>query len=453
MPRFLLPLVLACLSGTASAQNVVTAVAENSPMAQVTAAEVEVRSGPGANYYATEIKLYRNDLVKLRPDKDQNDYLAIEPPAGSYSLVAKSVVDTTQADKGHGVVTAKTSTYVGSRLSPKPDVVGIKELNAGAIVKILGEVDNYYKIAPQEEVRYVPAGSVKVQDILLTGGSGEPPALEPATFPPMMSPPGAAAPAGSSTSHVVASAPAPAHSALDEDLRSLHQSANEAYRNSNWVEAKKCYTKLTKCDNHEVRMEAWNKLAFIDRMSPAAPAAPASLASSNQSLRIAPSPIYTAPAAPASQAIRYSPVPAPAAPAAPVRPRAMSTYAYETDSGPVRIQPIPLAPAAPAVQARFVPMNQAPAAPAAPAAAVAPVNNGNNFYGVLERSNFKSADGSSLYYLRKSNGEVQYLVAPISGLNLEGYVGKSIALEGSLFYHTNMRKEQIIASRVVTVMN
>lgn len=109
----------------------------------VNANAVYVRSGPGDNYYPTS-KLDMGAAVTVVGIKF--DWLKIVPPEGSYSYVAKAYVSKT-AD-GRGIVDkSDLNVRAGSTLNEMKTTVQTK-LDQGMEVKIVGEKDEYWKIAP-----------------------------------------------------------------------------------------------------------------------------------------------------------------------------------------------------------------------------------------------------------------------------------------------------------------
>ena len=112
----------------------------------VNSPDVYVRSGPGESWYPTQ-KLAQGTQVTIVGIK--YDWLKIMPPAGSYGLVSKLYVDR----RGDGTVGRVTrpdiNVRAGSALVATKDTV-LSKLAAGDDVKILGEVDEYYKIVPPD---------------------------------------------------------------------------------------------------------------------------------------------------------------------------------------------------------------------------------------------------------------------------------------------------------------
>ncbi|HUU83657.1 MAG TPA: hypothetical protein VM243_09155 [Phycisphaerae bacterium] len=120
-------------------------------VAEVTAGDVYIRSGPSANYYPV-IKLDAGSRVTV---VDQNgDWLAVEPPDGCYSLIADVYVDA--AEGTAGVVNGdNVRVRVGSQLQPEKNYAIQTKLSKGAAVEIIGHLDKigdseggYYKIVP-----------------------------------------------------------------------------------------------------------------------------------------------------------------------------------------------------------------------------------------------------------------------------------------------------------------
>src|ERR1051325_11823552 len=123
---------------------------------------VQIRSGPGDNYYPT-MKLDKGSSITVVGYKF--DWLKIAPPEGSFSVVAKAFI-AAQPDGKSGLVTADPALNVraGSDLSKLKVTVQCK-LPKGSAVQIVGEVDEYYKIKPPAEAfvyvhqKYVDPGN------------------------------------------------------------------------------------------------------------------------------------------------------------------------------------------------------------------------------------------------------------------------------------------------------
>ncbi|MFT3789122.1 MAG: hypothetical protein QM770_23590 [Tepidisphaeraceae bacterium] len=103
-----------------------------------------LRSGPSENDYATR-RLTKGD--KLTVVGMRFEWLKVLPPEGSFCLVPQALVEK-RGDGTVGRVTHNAATVrVGSELTPNKHKVPMK-LDVGADVQILGEVDEFYKIAP-----------------------------------------------------------------------------------------------------------------------------------------------------------------------------------------------------------------------------------------------------------------------------------------------------------------
>ncbi len=110
---------------------------------EVTGTEVNVRSGPSGNYYVV-MRLsagHRVVIVDRRPS-----WVAIAPPKGAYSLVAREYIDPDGENKG--VVNGdRVWVRAGSDLSEQFYAKQV-QLNEGTSVTIVGETDTHYRIIP-----------------------------------------------------------------------------------------------------------------------------------------------------------------------------------------------------------------------------------------------------------------------------------------------------------------
>ena len=150
MARSLLPAALFILSvfalvSLALAQDVPPEIenAKNSAVGEINADSVYVRSGAGDNYYPTQ-KVNAGTQVTVVGVKF--DWLKILPPQGSFCYVAKAFIDKGAGDAGT-VNRDDVNVRAGSDLNAMKTTVQGK-LSSGQQVKILGEQDEYYKIAP-----------------------------------------------------------------------------------------------------------------------------------------------------------------------------------------------------------------------------------------------------------------------------------------------------------------
>src|SRR5947207_8016405 len=113
----------------------------------INANAVYIRSGASENDYPT-MKMDRGQQVTVVGIK--SDWLKIAPPEGSYCYVAKAYVNK-RGDGTMGRVTNPLNVRVGSTLNAMKTKVAAK-LDVNDDVKILGEQDEYFKIAPPQSV-------------------------------------------------------------------------------------------------------------------------------------------------------------------------------------------------------------------------------------------------------------------------------------------------------------
>ena len=157
--------ILVILAGTASmsfAQSAITVSEEpvsandantvSAPsfpyVAEITGDNVNIRSGPGTNYYDCG-KLYKGDRVEVVNTK--LGWSCIVPPAGSFSWISMQYISTNIQDVTVGIVTGDIArVYVGADdLKPMHSLSEQIRLKQGDQIKLLGEEeDGYCKIAP-----------------------------------------------------------------------------------------------------------------------------------------------------------------------------------------------------------------------------------------------------------------------------------------------------------------
>jgi len=117
-------------------------------VAEITDDNVNIRSGPGTNYYRCG-KLNASNRVKVVASK--HSWSHIVPPAGSFSWISKQYVSIDPDNPGIGVVTGDAvRVYAGSDfLKPIHSTTVQLHLNKGDKVRLMGEeMGDYYKIAP-----------------------------------------------------------------------------------------------------------------------------------------------------------------------------------------------------------------------------------------------------------------------------------------------------------------
>lgn len=146
--------------------------------AYISSDDVQARSGPGKNYYATS-KLERGAAVEVYRH-DPGGWYAIRPPEGSFSWVSAKLLEI--KGDGVGVVKAeRVAARVGTEMSEIRDVIQV-QLDEGEEVRILearkfgtgAAAQTWYKITPPAgEFRWVfgkyvsrevPATPVVVRD-------------------------------------------------------------------------------------------------------------------------------------------------------------------------------------------------------------------------------------------------------------------------------------------------
>jgi hypothetical protein len=162
-------------------------------VAVVQVESVEVRAGPSPSYYVTG-KLAKNAVVRIL--KEENDWLGVEPPPGSFSLIHSRLVDASTDDRYQLVVVAPAGAPVrvgAADPAQKPDVVG-PHLPRGAIVVVLGEArtlktdipeegGKWWPIKPLNEVRWIPRDAVKLTPAVETVAAAPGDALKPNADP------------------------------------------------------------------------------------------------------------------------------------------------------------------------------------------------------------------------------------------------------------------------------
>ena len=138
-------------------------------VAEITGDNVNMRSGPGTNYYRCG-KL--NQGVRVDVVGSQFSWSRIVPPEGSFSWISKQYVSINADDESTGTVTGNAvRVYAGSsELKPIHSTTVQLRLNRDDKVKLLlGEEGDYYKISP-------PVGSylwVSTQYTRALGAVGE----------------------------------------------------------------------------------------------------------------------------------------------------------------------------------------------------------------------------------------------------------------------------------------
>jgi uncharacterized protein YraI len=216
---------------------------------QITARDaVEVRSGPGANYYATS-KLRPGDRVQVVGQAEQPGWLKIKPPPGvSFSWVNHLYVKVMGEHTGF-ILSGEDNVptvpvLAGSAVNNHTPDVEVNKLKRGYGVVILdskatpSQDGNWLSIQPTEgEVRYIPADAVK----------GSP------STPLAASTPGRQAPVGGASATVT--------SARQPTLR---EQADQAFDNRDWDRAKALYDQAAKqTDDYSEKSWCYQRLDQI----------------------------------------------------------------------------------------------------------------------------------------------------------------------------------------------
>jgi len=117
-------------------------------IAEITAGNVNIRSGPGTNYYRCG-RLNKADRVKVIGS--QFSWSRIVPPPGSFSWISKQYVSIDRNNPTIGIVTGDdVRVYAGSELlKPIHSTTVQLKLNRNDKVRLMGEEQgDYYKIVP-----------------------------------------------------------------------------------------------------------------------------------------------------------------------------------------------------------------------------------------------------------------------------------------------------------------
>lgn len=371
---------------------------------RITVPEVEVRSGPGTNFYPTS-KLRQGDAVKVV--KEESGYWAIEPPAGSFSWINTLFLAQTPTAPGFVHVKGnRVPVRVGSSISNDEPTTQRVTLDQGTIVRVLDprgaatKDGNWLPIEPPaQEYRYIPADSVKPQSQaqVQTVNSA------PIGAAPVFSPPGQAAPSGLT---------------LADDQ--LLAQAEAAERKGNTAEARRLYQQLAHLTkDHELMVKCVNRDHQLAEGHPGS--VPPGYRPGTPSTNTYP-PQYTygnRAAAPQGQPALQSPVPP---------PPGYSSYTYRPESS--------AQPRTPAVTASYV--RPAPEPSGAPTQRI----------GRLRRAPF-SVDQKPAYALDDEKGEPILYVTAQPGVNLDAFLRKRVEISGPEKYRPEMyHKNHMIVEQV-----
>jgi uncharacterized protein YgiM (DUF1202 family) len=150
----------------------------------ITAAEVEVRSGPSTKFYATS-KLRQGDKVKVVKEVE-GGWLAIEPPAGSFSWINARHIERATGMYAQ-VLSPDVPILIGSSVVKDEPTTQQVKLQRGASVVILDDRTAYNANGgwlpiqpPPQEYRFIPPDAVKPISPVQSTASASPAAAAPA---------------------------------------------------------------------------------------------------------------------------------------------------------------------------------------------------------------------------------------------------------------------------------
>src|SRR6266478_1661784 len=233
--------VLSCLFATAG-----SAWADPEPYNTVIRVpEVQVRSGPSPQYYATSLLRIGEEV---RVIKEEDGWLFIVPPSDSFSWVKDLFIGPIDSKTGAATTLETAEVRVGSALHPEKRDVTKMKLSRGSLVVVLDEKrsisedGSWLKIQPPpNEYRYIPADAVKTPA----------PKVEAMTSPPTSPPPALGGP--------VAAQPPPAG-----PTESLWYRAEQAERAGNPAEAERLFLQLAhETPDHDLQMRCYNRIHFL----------------------------------------------------------------------------------------------------------------------------------------------------------------------------------------------
>lgn len=358
--------------------------------AVVVVPQVDVRSGPSDAFYPTS-RLRSGDRVTLISDAPQNrTYLAIKPPADSFSWIRRNSIAITSGQKAI-VQQDDTPIRVGSRLDGRPPIVEWFKLAKGTQVTLMnlpGATDDQgpwvpiYSVA--KEVRFIPMSAVKKVD---TGTAAAPPLNQ--GFAPMPSGTPATTTANSWSS-AIATAPTqsqqPTEPAAPASGARLIPGNPPVYSQGSY-----CVPQTT----WACPPQTWNGAP-----APTRPTSQYTYAADGQ-VRVAQAP-----------------------------PQAPAPYQAPPQSAPAAYRPPATQPAPPVYQA---------AAPAATEQMVGP--------GWLRKAG-RMLEERPTYVLETTQGYPLIYVHAAPGLNLDPFIGKRVNLAGPVYYRGDLRTWYITVNSV-----
>lgn len=138
-----------CLTcGTGLAQDATRETTFQPYVGEVTGDDVYVRSGPSTNHYVITKYQAGDRVIVVAAERG---WLAIIPPEGTFSIIAKEYVDRDR-DPSVGIVNANRVNVRAAAETTQDPYVTQTQLNRGTEVRVLGDHnDRYYRIAPPED--------------------------------------------------------------------------------------------------------------------------------------------------------------------------------------------------------------------------------------------------------------------------------------------------------------
>jgi hypothetical protein len=388
--------------------------------ATVVVPEVEVRSLPSgsANSYPTS-KLRQGSIVEVVEEKE-GGWLAIKPPAGSFSWVQTRFLERPYPNAPSGVILGDgVEVRLGSSVvDRKPDVFQVR-LQRGAQVVILNqpkayddETGGWVTIQPPEkEVRFIPAEAVKPAGPVQTVSSA-PPGGTPVFPGGQLTGSGAPSADSAATSHL--------HAPVEDPL---WLQAKQAEREGKFVEAENLYLQLAKqTTDHDLCIRCYNHIHYLkQRVQPIPAAGTANVPAATSAYPVAGGENRLVP----TPAIPYPPV-VKSAPTATGQATSQYTYLRE-----------PASPAGGPAQAQT---SAVVTNPPAAASMIGP--------GLLVRAASPVA-GQQGYMLDRGKDLPIYFVLPSPGVNLDRFANTRVSITGTIAYHQWYRREVITATQVV----
>jgi hypothetical protein len=351
--------------------------------------EVQVRSGASPKFYATSV-LHQGDPVHVL--KEEDGWLAITPPADSFSWIKDLLIGPIDPKTGAATVLQTAEVRVGSALQPERRDVNAKvKLTRGEWVVVLDEKKSISEEAwikiqpPPNDFRYIPMSAVKP----------EPPKVEATVSPPTSPPPALGGP--------VSTSPPPAAPG-----DSLWYRAEQAERAGNPAEAERLFLQLAhETPDHDLQMRCYNRIHFL-----------------REGRRTSYPPGY--------QAGRPS-------------------DSYYTNGG--RLAPMPGYPYAPSTNPYMTTgratsqYTYAPVPATGQAATSSSANCQWSGWGSLRRAPF-FVDQKQAYALENSQGSLRLYVTAQPGVNLDSYLNRTVNLFGKLSYRGDLKTNYMTACQL-----